>query len=110
VTVTQQRNARFHALYWVLCSRIANAVGAEVETVSDMLKIGAGHATLVKSKTLGTLHLPKSISFAKMDETSFRSFFEKCVDTIYAEWSIDRKDVLEAVNDLLMPGETGAQR
>jgi hypothetical protein len=105
VTVTQQRNARFHALYWVLCSRIANAVGAEVETVSDMLKIGAGHCHVVKSKKHGILLLPKSISFAKLDETGFRTFFEACVMTIYTEWGIDRQDVLAAVNDLLLPEE-----
>lgn len=105
VTAVTPRNGRFAALYWVMCTRIGNAIGFEAEIVSDTLKIATGHCETIKSKTYGTLYLPSSISFAKMDESSFRAFFEKCLIVIFNEWSIDRKDVLEAVADLLTPTE-----
>lgn len=104
VSVKAPRNGRHHSLYWVLCARIASAVGAEPETVSDTLKIATGHCTIVQSKTFGTLRLPKSISWAKMDDTAFRDFFNRCVAVIVSEWGIARTDVLEAVKDLIDAG------
>lgn len=100
----QPRNGRFHRLYWVMCQRIADAVDAESENVSDTLKIATGHCRVVQSKKFGTLHLPCSISFAQMDETAFREFFEKCLVTIYSEWGIERADIIDVVNDVITPG------
>jgi hypothetical protein len=101
VEVKQPRNAAFHRLYWALCARIAEARGVTSENVSDVLKIATGHFTLARTKSYGDIHIPKSISFAKMDETEFRSFFERCVLVVYEEWQIEP----ESVNDLLLPQE-----
>ena len=108
ITAKVPRNGKFHSLYWVLCARIGNAVGLDAEIVSDTLKIASGHCETIKSKSYGTLRLPKSISFANMDETSFRAFFEKCIQVIYAEWGIERSEVVEAVSDILTPTEANA--
>lgn len=105
VTAVTPRNGRFHSLYWVLCTRIGNAVGLSTEIISDTLKIASGHCETVKSKSYGILYLPQSISFAKMDENSFRMFFDKCVTTIYTEWGIEREEVIGAVADILTPTE-----
>jgi hypothetical protein len=101
VEAKQRRNARHSALYWVLCHRIADAVGTTSENVSDLLKIGTGHCTIVKSKKYGEVRLPQSISFAKMDQAAFREFFDKCLVVILTEWGIASEDVREAVKDLL---------
>lgn len=93
----QPRNAKFHRLFFALVHRIAAAKGVETETVTDMLKIATGHCTTIKSKSLGVLRLPKSISFAAMNELEFREFFNRCVETILTEWGIDPA----SVNDLL---------
>lgn len=101
VEIKQPRNAKHSALYWVLCHRIADAVGTTSENVSDLLKIGTGHCTTIKSKSLGEVRLPRSISFAKMGQTEFADFFERCISVITTEWGIARPDVLSAVSDLL---------
>lgn len=101
VEVKQPRNSKFHRLYWALCARIANAIGSTSENISDVLKIATGHVTIVSTKSYGQIHLPKSISFAKMDEGQFREFFERCVVVIYEEWKIEP----EMVADLLVPQE-----
>lgn len=101
VEVKQPRNAAFHRLYWALCARIADARGVTSENVSDVLKIATGHFQLVRTKSYGDIHIPKSISFAKMDQTEFRSFFERCVMVVYEEWKIEP----ESVADLLVPQE-----
>lgn len=102
VTAKRPRNSKHAALYWVMCSRIADAIGADdVENVSDTLKIATGHVRLVQSKTYGTLRLPKSISFAAMDQTKFSEFFERCIFTVTSEWGIARKDILDVLSDLI---------
>jgi hypothetical protein len=105
VDLKQPRNVRFHRLYWALVNRIADAVGSEPENVSDLLKIESGHFTLVRSKKYGDLRLPKSISFAQMDEMAFRKFFDGCVLVIEANWGVSKPDILAAVEDLLHPVE-----
>lgn len=101
VTARQPRNGKHSALYWVLCHRIADAVGTTSENVSDLLKIGTGHCTIVKSKKYGEVRLPQSISFAKMDQREFSEFFDRCVEVIKTEWGIASEDVRAAVQDLL---------
>lgn len=101
VEVKQPRNGKFHRKYWLLCARIGDAVGVDSENVSDLLKIETGHCTIVKSKTYGELRLPRSISYAAMDNAAFSEFWDKCVQVICSTWGIARADALEAVKDLI---------
>jgi hypothetical protein len=101
VEVKQPRNAAHHRLFWALCARIAESKGVTAENIADVLKIATGHFTLVRTKSYGEIHVPKSISFAKMDQTEFRAFFERCIMVVYDEWQIEP----EMVNDLLLPQE-----
>lgn len=108
VEVKEPRNAKFHRKYWLLCARIGDAVGVDSENISDLLKIETGHCTIVKSKTYGELRLPRSISYAAMDNAAFSIFFERCVQVICDTWGIAKPDVLAAVEDLLVPTERAA--
>jgi hypothetical protein len=85
VEVTRPRNIQHHRLYWAMCSKIANAIEAEPENISDVLKLKTGHFVTVQTKG-GPVHLPRSISFAKMDQGEFREFFERCCRVISMEW------------------------
>jgi hypothetical protein len=97
--VKQPRNGAFHRLYWALCARIAGGIRADAENISDVLKIATGHYTTIRSKSYGEIRVPKSISFAAMDNQAFGKFFEECVRVIYAEWGVEPS----AVEDLLAP-------
>jgi len=101
VTVRQPRNAAHHRLFFALCARIANARGVTTEAVADVLKIATGHVVTIDTKKYGRILVPKSISFASLDQTAFRDFFERCAAVIYEEWLIEP----EMVNDLLVPQE-----
>lgn len=103
VSVKQPRNGAHHRLFWTLCARIGDAVGCEHEDVAFLLKLRTGHVRRIKTKT-GVEEIPLSISFAKMDQTAFSAFFDKCVNVIYTEFGIARADILEAVKDLLEDG------
>lgn len=83
--LSRPRNIRFHRLYWGLCSTIASAIGAQSENVSDVIKLRSGHFTVVQTKT-ERLRLPKSISFAKMDQAEFKAFFEQACRVVCEEF------------------------
>jgi hypothetical protein len=85
VEVSRPRNINHHRLYWALCTKIGNALDVEPENISDVLKLRTGHFTTVQTRT-GPVHLPRSISFAAMDQTAFRDFFERCTKVITSEW------------------------
>lgn len=106
VEVRQERNLQHHKLFWALCQRLGDALGMEAEAISDVLKIATGHCTIVRTTTYGELKLPKSISFAAMDQAAFRDFFDKCLIVIETEWCIARADLKDAIKDLLKDTET----
>lgn len=85
VEVTRPRNLQHHRLYWALCTKIANAIDVTPENVSDVLKLRTGHFETVQTKS-GPVHLPRSISFAKMDQAEFREYFERCCRVVSMEW------------------------
>ncbi len=105
IETRRPRNAGHHRLFWLLVHRIAAAVGSEPDTVADLLKIETGHYTVIRSKKYGEIRLPRSISFATMDQDAFNDFFQRCVVVICETWGTSRKDVLAAVEDLLNPTE-----
>lgn len=105
VEVRQPRNGAHHRLYWTLVHRIAESVGAEPANVSDILKIETGHCVTVKSAKHGEVKLPRSISFAKMDQAAFRAFFDRCIVAITEVWGIAQPDLLASVEDLIVPTE-----
>lgn len=102
VEVTRPRNIQHHRLYWAMCSKIAQAIDVEPENISDVLKLRTGHYVTVNTKS-GPVHLPRSISFAKMDQAAFREFFERCAKVISMEWlpHMSAKQVQSEVLELL---------
>lgn len=99
--IDHKRSGPQHRLYWSVVRRVASGVGLEPENVSDLLKLATGHYDAVQTKHYGEVKLPKSISFAAMGGAEFTQFFQKCLDTIFAEWGIDEG----VFSDLLVPTE-----
>src|SRR5690242_14718335 len=62
--IKQPRNIQHHKLFWSVVHRVADGIGSEPDNVCDILKVATGHCTMVKTKSYGTIPLPKSISFA----------------------------------------------
>ena len=87
VEIRRPRNLQFHRLFWALCTTIAESVPGfrSSQEVCDVLKIATGHYTTVRGKT-DIYRLPKSISFAAMQEPEFRAFFDKCCQVICEGW------------------------
>ncbi len=85
--ISRPRNLAAHNLFWALCSKIADAVPGDytAENIADVLKIRTGHCTVVQTKH-GLVQLPKSISFAAMDNAAFSSFLDRCIKIICEEF------------------------
>lgn len=84
-SVSRPRNLQHHRLYWALCSAIASSIGAQRENISDVIKIRTGHFTVVQAKS-ERYRFPKSISFAKMSQDEFNTFFKECTRVVCEEF------------------------
>ena len=85
VKISRPRNLGHHRLFWGLCNAIGQSIGVKSEAIADVLKIRTGHCITIQTKS-DFYTLPKSISWAKMDQAQFASFFEDCCRLICAEW------------------------
>ena len=127
--IKRPRNLKFHALYWGMCARLADALndgpdGSEREindanTVDYTLRVATGYFELIElsEKTKARISLPsnkepvlvklRSISFAKMDQDAFRTFVESCMDhvrEVLAPWLEDdlaTAEVWEPIRSIL---------
>lgn len=83
VEATVPRNIKAHKLFWGMCSKLADACPGDysAENIADVLKLRTGHSVIVKTKR-GEIELPKSISFASMDDVAFSSFLDACINVV----------------------------
>lgn len=83
--IRQARDSIRHKKYWVLCTLVwqnSEQFGSP-EEVSDYLKILAGHCSLIASQATGEVYkLPKSMSFAAMDQTQFEDFWARVTQAV----------------------------
>jgi hypothetical protein len=81
--VRRLRNLRFHRLFFGLLNLVqANTNYRSVDELLAVVKLGIGHVELVVTPDGDALWLPKSISFAKMDDLEFRRFWNRALDYI----------------------------
>lgn len=92
VDVVKPRCIGHHRLYWSLCQKVAENMPGDfdAEVVSDVIKVRTGHVTCVRTKA-GEMFLPKSISFAAMDQLAFNDFFDRAIRVVVS-------DILPGVN------------
>lgn len=102
VEVRKPRNLGHHRLYWALCSLVAENMDGDysAEVVSDVLKIRTGHVTVVKTRK-GEVFIPKSISFAAMDQFAFNEFFDRALKVVVS-------DILPRLDSDTLRAEVGA--
>lgn len=101
VEVKQPRNGRHLRWFWVITTRIASAIGCNVDALASHLKVRTGHVNIIKTKD-GIKEYPASISYASMpDESKFQDFTNRCVQVIVEDLGMKRPDVLDAIKDVL---------
>lgn len=81
------RNVNHHRLFFALLNLVFENTDGRFVSIDHLLtavKIGTGHADLIALRDGTEIWHPKSISFAKMDQTAFRQFWDKAIDWIIA--------------------------
>ncbi|MCW5615871.1 MAG: DUF1367 family protein [Rhodocyclaceae bacterium] len=86
VNFTFPRNVGHHRKFFAMLDIVLKNQEhfKSTDQLLDALKIAIGHTTTVKVKR-GTFEIPKSISFAKMDQAQFDNFYKRAVDFVLAE-------------------------
>ena len=90
VDLRQRRNVRQHRLYWKLIRTVHRNLPKDlketwptVEKLSDAIKIALGACDGITDISGSPRHhVPHSIAFDKMDQTTFQAFFEQAVNLI----------------------------
>jgi hypothetical protein len=84
VTIKRARNVQFHRLFFGLLNLVAQSGGPydSADQLLTVVKIGIGHVDGIIMPDGSMAWHPRSISFAKMDETEFRAFYDRAVDFI----------------------------
>lgn len=89
VKITRPRNLKFHRLFWGLMSMVHENLPDEkreryptTELLVAWIKVATGHCDAFEVEGRGTVYIPKSISFAKMDAAEFSAFFNRCCDLV----------------------------
>lgn len=87
VRVTQPRNPQHHRLYWAVLSKVYENTDCfpSIEGLHYWLKIKAGYVDHITVREGETTIIPKSISFAAMDQTQFKDYFEAAMSVISTE-------------------------
>lgn len=113
--ITQPRNAKFHRLFFGLLNLVYGSQDkyATLEGLLDAVKIAIGHCDELVTLDGKLCMIPRSISWAEMDEASFRQFFDRAVTIIIEKIlpGTNKKDLEQAVMDILKePGPNQLMR
>ena len=100
LTRPSKRSVRHHRMFFALMQIAAEHTGWSIEQVLVWAKIATGHCDVVTDREGEVTYIPKSISFAKMDQTQFNAFFERATAAVQERLLPDGTDRNELVDEV----------
>lgn len=106
--IRRPRNVQHHRWLWALATIVAqnSTVWRNSEDVVTALKFATGHVTTFRIPGTDKVYeIPRSISFAKMDQDAFKQFSDRCIGVITERWlpgvssEALRQEVLEMMGE-----------
>lgn len=82
ITRPSKRSIRHHRLFFSLLHVTAEQTDLSVEQLLIWCKVATGHADAIRDRDGRLTPIPRSISFAKMDQREFNTFFDRAVTAI----------------------------
>jgi hypothetical protein len=118
ISLSVPRNIRHHRMFFALLNVVFEAQPdpkqfPTVEKMLDAIKMATGHVREVRDIHGRTHIVPDSISFGRMDQTTFRQFFDSAMDVVnrYIIPGINSRDVEQRIADILRePGPDQLRR
>lgn len=103
--LTVPRNVEHHRKFFALLQAVFphQRVYPTLDGLTAAIKCATGHGDTVKLPDGRIVLVPKSISFAKMDQKGFQEFYERAVDLILTRIlpNVGREDLDRQVGDIL---------
>jgi len=98
VKITRPRNLKFHRKYFALLGTAQQMVDDDytAEQFRAVCIAGAGYGEYVESD-VGVVFVPKSISFAAMDDTVFERLYQDTLTFICRKWVLDEQQLNQIV-------------
>lgn len=102
IEYVRPRSQKFHRLLWALLKLVAdNQEQYGMDEILDVVKIGVGHTRVIAMPGDFVFRVPKSISFASLDDDEFADFFRSAVDFVISDLvPFNREALLREVYDL----------
>ena len=104
VEVKKPRNGKFHKKFFALLHVVFGNQDkySNMEDLLTEIKLKTGHYTEHITTKGIVVYIPKSISFAKMDELQFQMFYSKVIDVVLRDFlPMDKNDLDSMVNEVL---------
>jgi hypothetical protein len=107
VDVTASRNTRHHRLFFTMLRFIQlhspNMCRVPIQKMRGILLIATGHCdTIVDTETGKVGYMPRSMSFASMDQTEFNQFFDAACAVIAHRWMPPKTTPQAVRNELIL--------
>ncbi len=110
VTIRRPRNVAHHRKFWALIAVIFphQSLYPTEEMLLAAMKVALGFGETIKLPDGRVIIIPKSISFAKLDQHAFEQFYDRAVLLITTKIlpGVDRKDLEREVADILAGAST----
>ena len=104
-TLTQGRNVAHHRKFFALLKLVLDnqEYFQNIDELLYAIKLKLGYTIPIKLKDT-TGYMPKSISFAKMDQREFTEFYERTLDFIAADVipHIEREDIVKEMEEWMI--------
>jgi len=98
--ISQPRNIRFHRKFFALLGSALDMADTDMnaEQFRAFCIAGAGYCDFIPGHDGKLVAIPKSISFAKMDETEFDRLYQDVLTFIVKYWSLDEQQLSRLVD------------
>jgi len=97
-SIKQPRNIKFHKKYFALIGTARSMIDDEytMEQFRALCIAGAGYCDFVQGDK-GLVAVPRSMSFAAMDETEFERLYQDTLTFICKRWVLDQAQLSQMV-------------
>ena len=87
--IKRPRNGGFHRKYFALLGIVVDNCDYNLEQLLHIIKLKLGHFEQIINTNGKVIYIPKSISFAKMDQDQFEEFYSKTINVILKDFIPD---------------------
>jgi len=101
-TLTAARNLAFHNKYFALIGSAFRMADTNLTLKQFRIHctVGAGYCDFMLMENKGFVAIPKSISFAAMDQTEFERLYKDTISFICQRWILNR-DMLNQIVEFM---------